>query len=301
MAVFSTIGSVIASSSQNKANKRAADVSQRNADQNIGFAREVYTGNRQVLSPFFERGNAAGNQINALLGLGGSQVQGGPAPVAPNALSQFQGAPGGAGAPYGLGDTPGYNYGGVTGPVLNQSFNALRPQNGGLAGNSPQGGQLVQGQIAPQTTGAPQGLSPQQAANNAFDIFRNSTGYQFRLGEGQDAVNSAYAGIGGLQSGAALRGIQEYGQNFASNEFSNYLNALGAQQATGAGAASSLAGVGQNFAGTVIGANNLNSQNQIQAQLGRQNPFANALGTYGGSLQNILGTAAGAAAGGGFG
>jgi hypothetical protein len=286
MAVFSTIGSVIASGSQNKANKRAAATSERTFQQSLDFAREGRNEGYRRLDTFGNRGNLAGDQINALLGLGGSQVQGGPAQVTPNALSQFQGGPaGGAGAPYGVSETPGYGFAGPS-----QSFNALRPQLGLATPNPAAGGQFQGG---PQA----QGLTAQQAANNAFDIFRNSTGYQFRLGEGQDAVTSAYAGIGGLQSGAALRGIQEYGQNFASNEFGNYLNALGNQQAVGAGAASSAAGVSQNFANSAINANNNNAQNQIAAQLGRQNPFANALGTYGGAIQSTIG----AIAGGGFG
>lgn len=293
MSLISGIGSIFASNSQNKANRRAADTSERAFQQSLDFAREGRTQGLQRLDPYSNRGNLAGDQINALLGLGGSQAR--PAQAAPNALSQFQGYPGGAGAPYGVSDTPGYSYGGFAGPVLNQSLNALRPQNGGLAANSPFGGQL-QTQVAPQA-GGQQGLTPQQAATNAFDVFRNSTGYQFRLGEGLDAVSSAYAGIGGLQSGAALRGINEYGQNFASNEFGNYLNALANQQAVGAGAASSAAGVSQNFANSAISANNVNSQTQIAAQLGRQNPFANALGAIGGGIQSGIGTFLG----GGFG
>ncbi len=298
MVALSLAGNILASNSQNKANKRAAQTSADNNAANIGLAREIYTGNRQILSPFFERGNAAGNQINALLGLGGSQVQGGPQAaslpgVQPNALSQFQPA----GQAYGLGDTPGFRpQNGIpqaTG-FASGIFNAANTLNRNEGLYSTQGGP----QFNPTATASPtQSLTPQQAANNAFDIFRNSTGYQFRLGEGLDARTSAYSGIGAFQSGAALRGIEEYGQNFASNEFANYLNALGAQQATGAGAASSLAGVGQNFAGTVIGANNSNTQNQIAAQLGRQNPFANALGSIGGASQQALG----AFLGGGFG
>lgn len=279
------VGSVLSSSSANRAASRAADTSTQNNRENIALARDIYGQNRGLLNPFVQRGNVAGEQINALLGLGGSQVQGGPASVGPNALSQFQGYPGGAGAPYGLGDTPGYSYNGgrATGfasGVLNGAIDALG-RNEGLYRT--QGGALGATSAPTPTT---QSLTPQQAASNAFDTFRNSTGYQFRLGEGLDAVNSAYAGIGGLQSGAALRGIAEYGQNFASNEFGNYLNALGAQQATGAGAASSLAGVGQNFAGTVIGANNLNTQNQINAQVsrGNNNVLGGALGLIGGGL-----------------
>ena len=301
MAVVSAIGSFFASKSQNKAIARAAETSQKNNTENTALARDIYGQNKEVLSPFVNRGNRAGDQMNALLGLGGAQMSsGGPATATmmPNAFSQFQGQYGGnAGAPYGLGDSPGFMYqpdfsrpdfprGPYDTPGFGDGHNALMnygPEAQGMGG---------QFSAAPNQamTVAPQGQTAQQAANDAFDVFKNSTGYQFRLGEGLDAVNSAYAGMGGLQSGAAMRGINEYGQNFASNEFGNYYNMLGGQQAVGAGAASSLAGVGQNFAGTVIDANNFNAQNQMSGQLGRQNPFANALGTWGAGVQNVVGT-----------
>jgi hypothetical protein len=254
------LGAGASAISGNKASKRAARTSQDTTASNNALARDIYGQNRQTLSPFVNRGNVAGNQINALLGLGGSQEMGGPAQVSPNAMTQFGGySPAGyadAGMPYGIGD--GFvSTGTMDGGMINATGNTM-------------------GQMPTQTS--------QQAQNAAFDNFRNSTGYQFRLGEGLDAVGSTYAGIGGLQSGAALRGITDYGQNFASNEFANYANLLGNQQAVGAGGASALAGVGQNFAGTVIGSNNLNAQNQMNAQLGRQNPLANMLGTVGGGF-----------------
>lgn len=242
----SLVGSVLSSNSANKNAKRAAQTSEQNNAANIALQRESRDMALQRLDPYANRGNAAGNAINALLGLGGTQNSAGTATMQSNALSQFQSA----GAGYGLGDTPGFNYNGMN-------------------------------TMATGGTAAPQ-MTAQQAQNAAFDNFRNSTGYQFRLGEGLDAVNSGYAGSGVLQSGAALRGITEYGQNFASNEFGNYLNALGNQQAVGAGAASSSAGVSQNFANMASNSNNINAQNQMAAQLGRQNPFANALGTVGG-------------------
>lgn len=282
MAVFSTIGSVLSTKSQNKNNRAAAQISQDNNAANIALARESRDMSLQRLDPYNNRGNVAGNQINALLGLGGSQMQGGPAPatlpgVQPNALSQFQPQASGLGS-----------------GVFNDAMGAIRPQNGAVQQFAQAN---VPGETMPTGTGVPQGQTPQQAANGAFDIFRNSTGYQFRLGEGMDAVTSAYAGIGGLQSGAALRGINEYGQNFASNEFGNYLNALGGQQAVGAGAASSGAGVTQNFASNVMNSNNFNAQNQMSARLGQQNALANGLGTFGGVQQRLVGTFLGAAGG----
>lgn len=257
------LGAGASAISSNKASKRAAQTSQDTTASNNALARDIYGQNRQTLSPFVNRGNVAGNQINALLGLGGSQEMGGPAQVGPNAMTQFGGySPAGyadAGMPYGIGD--GFiSTGTMDGGMINATGNTM-------------------GQMPTQT-----GQTATQAQNAAFDNFRNSTGYQFRLGEGLDAVGSTYAGIGGLQSGAAMRGITDYGQNFASNEFGNYINALGNQQAVGAGGASALAGVGQNYAGTVIGSNNLNAQNQMNAQLSRQNPLANMLGTVGGGF-----------------
>jgi hypothetical protein len=271
------VGSAASAISANKASKRAAQTSQANTDANVALARDIYGQNKQVLSPFVNRGNAAGEQLNALLGIGGGQ-QTMPA-TQPNALAQFQGYPGGAGMPYGLGD--GFigagSYLNTPGSIAPQEF--VRD--------------TVQGGVQPLPTGAsnmaattavPQG----NAQNNAFDTFRNSTGYQFRLGEGLDAVNSAYAGIGGFQSGAAMRGINEYAQNFASNEFGQYAGLLQGQQAVGAGGASALAGVGQNFAGTVIGQNNFNTQNQMASQLGRQSTVGNVFGTVGGGILGYL-------------
>jgi hypothetical protein len=256
------LGAGASAISGNKASKRAAQTSQDNNAANVALARESRDMSLQRLDPYNFRGNVAGNQINALLGLGGSQNMGGQ--VAPNALSQFQGQySGNAGAPYGIGE--GFTSIGMQNPMLQ-----------GGATSAPAG-----------VLGTPQ--TAQQAANEGFDIFRNSTGYQFTRGEGLDAVTSAYSGIGAMQSGAAMRGIVDYGQNQAlNNAFTPYMNALGAQQAVGAGAASAGAGVTQNFAGTVIDSNNYNTQNQMAAQLSRQNVFGNMLGTLGGSALGYL-------------
>ncbi len=274
------LGAGASALSANKASKRAAATSQANTDANVGLAREIYGQNRQIMSPFVDRGNAAGNQINALLGLGGGPAFVGalpgtqPAGAQPNALSQFQGN--------GFSVPPG---GGFAGNVATNAMNAFS----GADMQNPMGGGIpravVPGEVAPAsgnvTTPA---ISPQQAAQAGFDIFKNSTNYQNRLNSAMDAVSSLYSGIGGLQSGAAIRGAQRNASNLASDELMNYFALLGGQQAVGAGSASSLAGVGQNFAGTVIGANNFNAQNQMSAQLGQQNALANVAGILGGGL-----------------
>lgn len=49
-------------------------------------------------------------------------------------------------------------------------------------------------------------------------------GYQFRLKQGQGALESSAAARGGLNSGATMKALQRYGQDFASNEYQNAYN-----------------------------------------------------------------------------
>lgn len=55
--------------------------------------------------------------------------------------------------------------------------------------------------------------------NSAMQALQNSPGYQFRLGEGLKGVQGSAAARGMLGSGATLKGLTQYGQNFASNEY----------------------------------------------------------------------------------
>lgn len=54
--------------------------------------------------------------------------------------------------------------------------------------------------------------------------FETDPGYQFRLSQGQDAINHAASAAGGRHGGDTLKALAEYNQNFASNEFNNYAN-----------------------------------------------------------------------------
>lgn len=260
------VGSVISSSSQRKAANKAADVSQQNNAQNTALQREVYGQNKAALSPFMARGNAAGDQINALLGLAPQQTQ------QPNALSQY-----------------------AASPVINRGqFRADLNFNGSPLSSmggpfSPVGDSFVQMDAQGVPTAVPhvqQQANPQQSA---FDVFRNSTGYQFRLNEGMDALNSGYAGAGVIRSGAAMKAAQEYGQNFASNEFGNYMGYLANQQGVGLSGASALAGVGQSYANNVSAQNTQNAANIANAALakGSNNPWGNMFGMAGGALYGL--------------
>lgn len=75
--------------------------------------------------------------------------------------------------------------------------------------------------------------------------FQQDPGYGFRLAEGMKALERGAAARGGLLSGAALKGIQRYGQDLASQEYQNAFNRYQAERQARLGPLQSLAGVGQ--------------------------------------------------------
>lgn len=91
-----------------------------------------------------------------------------------------------------------------------------------------------------------------------LNSFANSAGMQFQIQQGANALQHNYAARGALQSGAAMKALQDYGQHTAlQNYFMPYMGLLGGQQAVGAQAGSAIAGVGSNFGNTAA---NINGQ-----------------------------------------
>ena len=268
------VGSAVSASANRSAANRAAQTSEQGTAQSLALQRESRDMALQRLDPFIPGGVAATNTINALLGIGGQAPQfGGGQPVS-QAASQFTGGRSAA-EMWGLGE--GLNPFGQDLQINPEVMPWMAGQMGG-------GAFFAQNPDAPMQVQMP-AQGAQQAARSAFDTFRNSTGYQFRVNEAQNALNSGFAGSGLLQSGAALRGLDELRQNMASAEFGNFMAYLGQQQNVGLGAASATAGVGQNFAANAGNLVMQNAANQANAQIARaqNNPFANALGTLGGA------------------
>ena len=75
--------------------------------------------------------------------------------------------------------------------------------------------------------------------------FQADPGYGFRMSEGMKALEGSAAARGGLLSGNALRGIQRFGQDLASQEFQNAFNRYGIERERRLNPLQSLAGVGQ--------------------------------------------------------
>lgn len=152
------------------------------------------------------------------------------------------------------------------------------------------------------------GLSGNSAsATAAYNQWKNATGYSSALKQGQDSVTAALGAKGLTDSGAAMKALTQYGQDFANQNFETYLGNLQTQQQTGLAGASALAGVGENYATSVTNNNNvaanasenasLNTGNAINSALGNvlsAYTFNQALGSsYGASGKNAYGLTSG--------
>lgn len=287
-AIGSIAGGVLSASAQKKAAGKAADTSLQVAEQNNALQKQIYGENKDLLNPYVTRGNEAGSAINALLGISGTSSAAAPTGWTP-------GTPGGSGVPQ---VNPGYG-GGAAQPVNGYGTRfGVTPalQNGGSSAFLARHPQFVNGGSGPDPVGAPQAVAPPPAPagppgqtpyQNAFQNYLNSTGYQFQVDQGNKGINQGYAAKGALQSGAALKALQTYGQNTATGFFKDYLGLLGNQQGVGLSGASAVAGVGQNYANSV-GANNTNAGNAAaNAYLAQGNANANLYGNIAGAIGGV--------------
>lgn len=96
--------------------------------------------------------------------------------------------------------------------------------------------------------------------------FQQDPGYQFRLSEGLKALDRQAASRGGLISGAALKAAGRYGQEAASQEYTNAFNRYQTERAAQLQPLQSLAGVGQTTAQQVGQSGMQMAQNVGEAQ-----------------------------------
>jgi hypothetical protein len=134
---------------------------------------------------------------------------------------------------------------------------------------------------APATTPSVQSLT---------DLIRQTPGYAFRLQQGLDGINTSAYMRGYGNSGAVGKALESYGQNLADNYYQTYLNNVMQVANQGAGAASSVAGVSQNYGNNVNGINQ--SLADVLSKGAQTNGAANAQMWNGiaGSLGNLFGS-----------
>lgn len=102
-----------------------------------------------------------------------------------------------------------------------------------------------------------QGYSPQgQAAFNqgiqsrndilggGFDAYKRAGGFDFQLNRGLQNLLGSYGAKGVLRSGAALKGLQQFGSDISNTYLNDYLNQQAQQSQLGMGIGQLLAGTG---------------------------------------------------------
>lgn len=127
-----------------------------------------------------------------------------------------------------------------------------------------------------------QGVQPGGALTRGFTMadYQADPGYAFRLSEGLKGLDQTAAARGGLLSGNALRGAQRFGQDLASQEYTNAYNRYTGEQATQRNALANLAGIGQTTA-TTLGTNGAAYGQNVGNAMINQGVNAGNAGMYG--------------------
>lgn len=91
--------------------------------------------------------------------------------------------------------------------------------------------------------------------------FNADPGYQFRMDQGQQALERSASARGGLLSGGAGKALERYGQDYASNEYSSAYSRFNNDRTTRFNRLSALSGIGQQATNTTTqqGASTANS------------------------------------------
>ena len=284
------------------------------ADANA-ITREQYEQNTANFQPYLDAGNAGLNALMWRLGLGGS-AGGGAAPTYKTAEEIRQEL------------LPNYTRteGGSSGKNLFEQMGPFAQFIPGAEYEIGRGSSRSVVDEAALTAAVNARLSEQEAQRAAYERqqvsdplygsllstykeykpfsmadFEVDPGYQFRLQEGQNALNNMAAATGNLNSGRALKDAMAYNSGQASQEYGNaygrynndYLtgfnvfntnqtnqyNKLAALAGMGQASASSLAGVSQNYAGQI--SNNLAQSANAQAAgaVGQSNAINQGLGS----------------------
>ena len=114
--------------------------------------------------------------------------------------------------------------------------------------------------------------------------FKEEPGYQFRLGEGEKAIDRASAAGGSFFSGKRGKALVEYGQEFASNEYDKFMNryykkldAYGNLMNVGQASAARVGAAGQTAVGQSTGV-------QMGAAEARSSSYVNQGDIWGGAI-----------------
>ena len=234
MGAASAIGGMLISGS---ASKRAAKAQAALADRDLAFQRETRDLARADLQPWRAGGQDAQAAIDFELGLRSRPTFGG---FTPSVESYFEAAQPGA----------------QPAASVNSFINGMMGIRSGGLPTQPQGTQRfrVNGQTFATREEAEAFARANSTGGMEYGGYTKTPGYDFRMKTGMDALESSAAARGGLYSGAAMQDALRFGQDYGSNEYSNYLARLSGRADAGMSAAAGQAGAAQTAASGVSNA-----------------------------------------------
>lgn len=301
----SLVGSAITSSKSSSAAKSAANTQSQSAQAAINEQKREFDLNQANQKPFLQTGTAANSRLAELLGLS-----------VPSAAST---TPGGGGIPAGAqAYTPGNKS--ITQYGFDPNSTYYRTSLDGGTFQNDQGGVYYKvdpsGNITtatnqpgsasfnwspasnPTPTTQPDDFGSLAKPFSASD-FTEDPGYQFRIQQGQQAIDRSAAAKGGLLSGGAIKASDAYNSGQAAQEYqsaydryntnqTNLYNKLAGVSGTGQIAANNLGTTGQQTANSV--SDLLTQQGNVNAagQVGSANAWSTGLGQIGSTLAPTL-------------
>lgn len=226
---------------------KAAKAQSKAADQQVALQREIYDDQTQRFAPFLEGGTTAQNALMYELGLGSAPMIGATAPEITTTTIKGDPLPQ---QPMG-GDPQRWS------PSSGMSMAEWTAKRGTTEGGVTYGPDKTTYGVGGKTFNTLEEAQAWANANKtggkAYGGFTKTPGYDFRLGEGQRSLEAGLAARGGLYSGAAMKALNRYGQDYASNEYGNYLARLTGAASGGQAAAGMQANAGANFAANATG------------------------------------------------
>ena len=248
------IGALAGGLLQKKSADEATAAQTQAADRQIQYQEETRDLVRGDLAQWREGGGTAQNALLNMLGLGNAPMIGGTAP----GVETYE-IPGGY--------TPSAGPGGFT-------------SQGGAYGE-PTTGYRVNGPDFATMAEAEAFANANRTGGTEWS-WQTDPGYQFRLGQGLGAVEASAAARGGLNSGATMRDMLKFGQDYGSAEFGNVFNRLAGVSGAGMGAAQMSGNASMQTAGNVGNAlgsiGNAQAAGAIAGGNALNNAFGNAYG-----------------------
>ena len=119
------------------------------------------------------------------------------------------------------------------------------------------------------------------AGPTSESIMAMDPGYQFRMDQGNKAVTNAANAAGMRNSGATLKALTRYGQDYASGEFDKIYNRLAGITGTGQPSTGQTGALGQNAATNIVGLNTGMGNARGASAIAQGNAYSGATNTIG--------------------